>query len=124
MEDRGRILSVDEILAAPDIEERTVDVPEWGGAVKVRGFTKAQQQQFRKEATVNGEVDDDRIEVLMFIHGVTEPQFTADRYEQLRSKSAGAIDKVLAAILEVSGMSARSFREAKRSFREGSEQAV
>jgi hypothetical protein len=47
-----RILSVEDILTAPDIAEKVVEVPEWGGAVKIRSFTKARQIALRNEAMV------------------------------------------------------------------------
>ena len=99
-----RVLTIDEILAAKDVQEETVEVPQWGGAVKVAGFTKARQQEMRKEATVAGEVDGDRLEMFMFIEGVIDPKFTRDHYEQLRNKSAGAVDTVLRVILKMSGV--------------------
>lgn len=112
-----KILSVDEILAAPDLEEKTVPVPEWGGSVKVKGFTKAKQQELRKQATVGGELDEQRLEMLMFVHGVSEPQFSLDQVEQLRDKAAGPIDRILKEILEVSGMNPEAVKQAERSFR-------
>lgn len=114
-----RILSVEEILDAPDTIEDVVYVPEWKGSVRVRSFTLEEQQTWRREATVNGEVDEDRIEVLMFIHGVVEPKFTADRAEQLRKKSAGAINRVNKRLLELSGLTKEASKAAEKSFPEG-----
>lgn len=44
------VLTRDAILAAPDIQEEIVPVPEWGGDVIVRGLTGAQRDAF--EASV------------------------------------------------------------------------
>ena len=93
-----RILSVADIIGAPDLDEQEVFVPLWGGSVKVRGITKAKQQEIRKAATVAGEMDSDRLEMFLFIAGVYEPQFTAENYEQLRNKNANAVDSVLKVI--------------------------
>ncbi|NOZ27960.1 MAG: hypothetical protein GXP39_07910 [Chloroflexi bacterium] len=120
MAGRVKILSVEQVLEAPDLEERVIEVPEWGGAVRIRSFSKATQQELRKKATVKGEIDGDRLEMLMFIHGVVDPAFTEEHYELLRKKSAGAIDRVLRAILELSGLTREAVEEAKRSFPEES----
>ena len=45
------ILTVDEILAADDLKEEVVPCPEWGGAVKVKGLTKAQIQKASNDCT-------------------------------------------------------------------------
>ncbi len=111
-----KLLSVDEILECPDLEERIVPVPQWKGSVKVRGFTKAQQQQIRKDAKHQDKIDADRVEMLMFIRGVIEPKFDEETYERLREKSAEAIDTVLKAIIGASGISEEAMKEAEATF--------
>lgn len=103
-----RYLTADDIIAAADLDERDVYVPQWDGTVTIRGFSKARQQELRKRATIDGEVDTDRLEVFLFIEGVVdretkEPLFTAEHYEQLRNKNAAAVDIVLRQITEASG---------------------
>ena len=124
--DLARILSVSDILDTPDLEERDVAVPQWGGSVRIKGFTKARQLELRKQATLpDGAVDTDRLEVFLFIEGVIEPKFTAEHYEQLRQRNATAIDLVLKAITQISGQypgseakgDYSSMDEAGRSFR-------
>lgn len=122
--DKGKMLTVAQILEAQDLEERVVDVPEWGGVVRVRGFTKAQQQQMRKQATVAEEVDSDRLELLMFVHGVVDPKFSPDQAGLLQQKSAGLVDRVLTAVLEVSGMTKDALKKAEKSFSDESGQGV
>ena len=109
-------LTAEQILGAQDLEEREVEVPEWGGSVKVRAFSKAQQQEMRRASTVGGEIDAERLEMMMFVYGVIEPQFSADQYGALAQLSAGAIDRVLKVLLEVSGMGAQAVEVAKRKF--------
>ena len=113
-----RILSVEDILTAPDIDERVVEVPEWGGAVKIRSFTKQRQIQLREKAVVNGDVDSERMELLMFIEGVVEPQFSIEHIELLRGKSASAMDRVLSAILDLGGMTPERQKEMEQTFRQ------
>lgn len=115
----GKILSVDEILAAPDLGEAEVEVPEWGGSVRIRGLSKAAQQHLRKSATVSGQLDPARLEMLLFIHCVVEPRFTEEQYDALAAKSAGAIDRVIKAIAELAGLDEAAIKAAERSFRSG-----
>ena len=112
-----KVLTIEDILSAPDLPEREVYVPEWGGSVRIRGFSKAVQQELRRQATgPGGELDTDKMELLLFVHGVVEPQFTAEHYEALRQKSAAAIDAVLRAIVEQAGLNREAVDAAKRSF--------
>jgi hypothetical protein len=111
-----KILSLDEILSAPDIEDRLVHVAQWGGAVKIRSFTKRQQQDLRTRATVGEEIDGNRLEMLMFIEGVIEPRFSEEQYGQLVEKSAGAIDAVLKEIMALSGFNADEVEKAEKRF--------
>jgi hypothetical protein len=112
-----QVLSREQVLEAVDLTEETVDVPEWGGAVKVRGFSKGEQMEMRKEATVDTKIDTDRLEILMFVHGVSEPKFTADDMAALRQKAAGAVDRVLKRITILSGISEEAVAEAEKQFR-------
>lgn len=114
-----KMLSAEAILAVNDLVEEVVEVPEWAGAVRVRAFTKALQQQMREEARIGGEVQNDRLEILMLIYGMVEPQFTPEQCELLRRKHAGALDRVLDRILTISGLKAEAVEVAKRKFPAG-----
>lgn len=113
------ILTVEAILAAADTPEDTVSVPEWGGAVRVRGLTKHQQQDIRVRATVNGSVDEERSQQLLWTEGVIEPRFTEDQMFALFEKQAGAVDRVLKRLLELSGMTEEAVTNKEAAFRQG-----
>ena len=115
-----RILSVEDILTAPDIQEKVVEVPEWGGAVKIRSFTKQRPIQLRAQAMNGEELDSERMELLMFVEGVVEPQFSADHIDLLKGKSATAMDRVLQAILALGGLTPEAQAGMERDFRQGS----
>lgn len=112
-----RRLTVADILAASDIVEEDVDVPEWGGTVCIRGFTKERQQELRKMATDprTGKIDGEKLEMQIFIYGVIDPQFQPVQQTELKKKSAGALDRVLKRILAISGMSEDAVEEAVKS---------
>ena len=115
----SRILSVEEILGAPDIEERIVEVPEWGGAVKIRTFTQGDYTKIAQQAKVGEDVDNERLQILLFMHGVVEPKFTEAHYEGLRKKSARAMTRVLTPIMEMVGLTKEAQDAAKVAFPEG-----
>ncbi len=97
-------LTVEDILSSVDVKEEEVEVPQWEGSVTIRPFTKEAQQRARKQARSDGEIDTDRLEMVLFIEGVVEPKFTEEHYEDLRQKSAVAIDLVLQRIMAASGI--------------------
>lgn len=111
-----RILSFNQILAAPDITEDLVDVPEWGGVVKVRALTKAQQHKMQRLATVRGTVDPERMEQYMLVYGLIEPGVTIQEAEQLSVKAAGVVERILRRIMALSGMSPQASESAERNF--------
>jgi hypothetical protein len=115
-----KILSVEDILTAPDIQEQTVEVPEWGGAVRISSFTKQRQMQLRSQAMTGDELDSERMELLMFIEGVIEPKFSVEHIELLKGKSASAMDRVLQAILALGGLTPEAQAEMEKDFRQGS----
>lgn len=117
------ILTADEIWAAKDIEERTVPVPQWGGSVRIRTFSKKQADQMRKDSTGPNpnkpgrpvEVDTEEFEARMFVEGVVEPKFTFADYPRIQEKSAVAVTIILKAITDASGLSAAAVAEADKS---------
>ncbi|MBT9177529.1 MAG: hypothetical protein DDT20_01863 [Firmicutes bacterium] len=118
-----KILSIDEILMSPDLGVKIIEIVEWGGSVVVRGMTKREQQQLRKQAvdSLTGQIDADRMEILMLAHCLAEPKITIEQAEQIALKSASAFDKVLTAIMDVAGLSEAVQQEALKSFRAGDE---
>jgi hypothetical protein len=111
---RGQI---DDILASVDVREKEVDVPEWGCSLLVRGLTKRQQLEVRKNSQLaNGETDQSQVELHLFMAGVVEPQFEPKHFGRLMDKSAGAIDRVNKEITDLSGMSETAVEDAKLGF--------
>ncbi len=113
-----RILTLEEILAAQDLGEKTIAVPDWGGSVIVRGMSKREQQQLRKAALdpLTGQIDTDKMEILMLVHCLASPKITMEQAEQLAQKSAAAFDKVLTAIMDVTGLSEEVQKQTLKSF--------
>lgn len=112
----GQMLSTEQILAASDLVEQVVEVPEWGGAVRIRTMTKGAQIRLRKEATIDGKVDEERLELLMVVHAVVDPALTVAHVEQLKGKSAVAIDRIMKAFGDLSGFTPEAVKDTKKSF--------
>lgn len=117
MGEKKKLLTVDDILNACDIEAKDVYVPQWGGIVKVKPFTKHQQQHARKKAMVGGEFDSDRFEMILFTEGVVEPKFTEEQIEALSQKNAAAMDAVIKVITAEFSVTPEDEKEATKLFR-------
>lgn len=46
-----KLLSFDDVVAADDLEVITVDVPEWGGSVRLRALTGAERDAYESDVT-------------------------------------------------------------------------
>jgi len=117
-------LSAEAYEHAPGREEREVSLPRLGGSVLVRSFSKATHVQMRREAVVNGEIDENLLELLMFRYGVADPPMSAEQAQSaFDCWDAGDVDLVLMALLEVSGL-AEGITDKKRRFPDGSGEAL
>jgi hypothetical protein len=112
------------MLAAPKPKTVTEPVPEWGGAVKVRGFTRDEIKTLRKACTVTTEMggktkeqlDDDKFERELFLAGLVEPKLTADHWTELQNRTAGGIETILKAITRESGLTKEEAAKLKAAF--------
>lgn len=116
----AKLLSRDQILGAKDLVEEIVEIPEWGGAVKIRSFSKAVQHELRERATQGDEIDLHKLEVYTVLEAVIEPQFTADDFEALKAKSSGAIDRILQRVYAITGQRREDVEAAEAEFRDES----
>ena len=105
-----------ELLAIDDKREAWVDLPQWGFKVKVRSLSKAEQIKLRKQATVQGKVDQNRLEGLLLVHGMTQPRMTIDHINRVFEKQGGLVDKILMTILDISGMNDDSQTQVEAEF--------
>lgn len=129
-----RYLTVAEIVAAADLTEEDVDVPEWGGPIRVRALSLGQVQDVQQEcvrrdkdgqpvAGPDGQpiLDERAMTAALLREGVVEPALTGEDADRLRGKSAAALTRVMEAITRVAGGDALA-DAAARSFRAGGEQ--
>jgi hypothetical protein len=101
----------DEIIGVKDIDERVVDVPEWGKSVVVRGLSRGQVRQL-------GDFEDTaEAEAHVLVNGLVDPKITKEQAAKILSdKSHGATEAVMTAIMEASNLDSGAVRAAQNSF--------
>lgn len=114
-----RVLTLDDITAADDRITRTVEVPEWGGSVVVRGLTLEEARDIQKAAIQGGEVDETKVMVLTVSAGCVDPVIPREQAMILAQKRAGNVIRLCVAINELTGASPQEVDAAIREFREG-----
>jgi hypothetical protein len=112
-----KILTDEEIVAADDLKETTIDVPEWGGAIKVKQLPREQWRKIAEDSVQNGEWNQELFELLIFIDATIEPNLSRDRAEQLRKKNAQVIDRLVLEVLTFCEVNADRLESLMTTFR-------
>lgn len=113
----GRVLTLDDIVKVEDRPVVDVEVPEWGGVVKIRGLSKGGRQEVRDAAfDAEGNFSAERWENALLVAGMVEPAITAEEVGQLREKAASAVETVVKSIAEHSKMGASAVESALATF--------
>lgn len=105
-------LSREAILAASDYKVEVVDVPEWGGQVKVKGLTGRERDEFEAGMFVRRgrEMVRDtanlraRLVVLTALDEAGNPLFQRDDVKELGEKAGSALDRIYEAAAKLSGI--------------------
>ena len=113
------LLTRDAILAAKDNETEKVEVPEWGGSVKVQGMTGRERDSFEaeiierkgKDFSVNMRNIRAKLVVLSLVNGDGQHVFNDKDVIALGKKSAIALDRVFTVAQELSGISKEDVEE-------------
>jgi hypothetical protein len=114
------MLTREQILAADDRKSEMVDVPEWGGQVRVRTFSGADRD--RVEAFIASHKDGSPVgfRALLVSLAVCDEAgarlFAPADVDALGEKSGVAIDRVFTAAAKLNGILADSGEKAKESF--------
>jgi len=93
------LLTKDQILAADDIESEVIDVPEWGGAVRVATMTGEIRDRFEAACLAAGEdANMDNVRAKMVAFSIVDEQgnlmFSPADVQALGGKSSKALDRV------------------------------
>ncbi len=110
----------DKILAANDIQEETVEVPEWGVKLLVRGLTGRQRARLLQNAVdTSGKMDLERIYPELVIYSVYDPETKeqifkpADR-DALADKSGAALERIAQVAMRLSSLTPEAVKEAQK----------
>jgi hypothetical protein len=104
----------DQILAAQDIPSESVDVPEWGVKVEVRGMTGAERTRIMDKAVgQTGDVNLQFVYPEIVIATSFDPEsgeqiFSPQDRDALLAKSANALDRLASVGMRLSGFTQES----------------
>lgn len=109
------ILSIEQIKERDDLPEEIVEIPAWGGAVRVRGLdmqtwhdlVMARRAKADHDDLTNGALD-------ALLYGVIEPKFTPEDAAWLVKKSMRAIQPIVEAFNRLNGFGADGLAEARK----------
>lgn len=112
----GALLTRSQILDAKDIATEVVPVPEWGGSVKVRGFTGAARDELEARFTDDtGQMDREKYRLFrawFAAHSIVDDKgarvFSEADIEALGDKSAIALQRVFDAASRLSAVDAET----------------
>lgn len=109
-----RILSANEILEADDIQYEIVDVPEWGGAVRLKTMDTATAMAFG--AASEGEKAQllPRMLALSAVDEGGELLFSEAAVEKLARRSFRALNRLQDAMMEINGLKEMAAAEASK----------
>lgn len=104
------LLSREAILAYDDSQSEDVEVPEWGGAVRVVGLTGAERDRFEASVVGNGKQMQlsnlrARLIAMCVVDESGERLFGTADVGALGNKSAAALERVFSAAQRLSGLS-------------------
>jgi hypothetical protein len=96
------VLSVDDLGKVLDLEEKQVDVPQWGASVKIRAFTVEERDAVVSQCSdPGGAIDGRKLVRLLVAHGVVDPKFSL---EQVSRMPFVAVDQIANEIMSLNGM--------------------
>lgn len=110
------ILSVDEIVAADDLGEKEIEIPDWGGSVVIRGLGYGEFVAIRDAADVNGQQDEKVFGRLLLAASFVKPALTEEQADVLFNKSAEAVIRISNEIMALSGIGGSAFVESEATF--------
>lgn len=90
-------LTLEQIGLAEDIKEKDVEIPEWGGTVRIRGVSKAVFDRWMELPA-----EDWADTAYLLSEAVIDPKITEEDALKLREKSAAAVNRLVGEINQIS----------------------
>jgi len=111
-------LSIDSILKTDDLAEVSVEMPEWGGTVTVRGLGYGEWVDIRDAANRGERQDEKLFSRLLLTHALVSPAVTDDQADALLNKSMSAVNRLADKIMEASNLMGNSLQESEATFQD------
>jgi len=106
------LLNRSEILDAADRTFVDVEVPEWGGQVRVGVMTGRQRMLLQMAMEKDREGFIEQVVAFCCVDAAGEPLFTAADTKALGKKSAAALERVFSVAVEVNGLTKKAVDDA------------
>lgn len=100
-------LSKDQILGAVDFNFVEVEVPEWGGSVRIRGLSAAERDQFEARLGVSQDLTNMRARLVVscLVDDDGNRIFKDSEASELGKKNAAVLTRLFDEVRNLSGMS-------------------
>ena len=105
------MLNRESILKANDLKTIDVDVPEWGGTLRIRTMTGADRQEYYRVTAGKDGTPKNVMEALIVACAVDEngnSMFSFGDIRELSHKSAAALNRVFEKAAELNGLTQKS----------------
>jgi hypothetical protein len=121
------ILNKDLILAADDMKTIDVEVPEWGGSVRLRTLTGGERDKFESDSIDQRGKNNKmnlvnlraRLVSLCAVDESGKRMFGDSEVTKLGAKSAAVLDRLFQAAQELNGMTQKDVDELAEGFEDG-----
>lgn len=100
----SKYLTAESILQADDFVFQDVDVPEWGGTVRVRSLSGAQRVTLKKAIDNKQENIDEMLCVMAIVDEDGNRILHQNQIQELTKKNTKAITRIAIKVLEISGL--------------------
>jgi hypothetical protein len=113
-------LSKDQIFGAADSDVIEIDIPEWGGSIKLKPMTGEQRAGYEFWAATASKKNSDfrgireRTIIACAVDDAGEPLFSADDLATLAKKNAVILDRLSVECQRISGLLADDVEEAAK----------
>lgn len=100
------VLTKDQILGAVDFRFIEVEVPEWGGSVRLRGLSAAERDEFEAQLGVSQDLTNMRARMVVncLVDDEGNRLFKSSDAKALGEKNAGVITRLFDEVRGLSGM--------------------
>ena len=119
------LLNKEQIKSVSDLETQDIEVPEWGGVVRLKSLTGAERDRFEasvvqgqgRNTTVNMQNLRAKLVAQSAIGEDGKPLFTEEDVKWLGEKSAKALNRLFNAAQTLSGLSESDVKELAGNFK-------